>query len=173
MRMRGISPFHTIGSGRFIALWCLERRRTQFEFGEIDVLLRNIIGILLLLHGVIHGILAVIPNPDAAEPVAATFFSGWARPWLHNNLSGRGLQTIAIVLAVMAGIGFITGGLALFDVLLPHDWWRALAIAASVVSMGLCLLFWNTNLVVGPVVAVGIIVALVIVRWPTEATLGF
>jgi hypothetical protein len=132
-----------------------------------------LIGVLLVLHGLIHGILAVMPNPNAAKPVAATFFSEWANPWLRGALSGRALQTIAIVLAVIAGAGFIAAGLALFDFILPHDWWRALAIASSVVSLVLCALFWNSYLIVGPVVAVGIIVAAGFLHWPTEALLGY
>ena len=136
-------------------------------------MLRILIGVLLLLHGATHGILAVIPNPNAAKPVAATFFSEWAVSWLLGGLSGRALQTIAIALAVIAGVGFFAAGLAVFDFILPHDWWRALAIASSAVSLVLCVLFWNVNLVVGPVVAVGIIVALGFVHWPTEATLGY
>ena len=135
--------------------------------------LRILIGVLLVLHGVIHGILAVIPNPDAAKPIAATFFSEWARSWLLGGLSGRTLQTIALALAVIAGVGFFAAGLAVFDFILPHNWWRALAIASSVVSLALCALFWNVNLIVGPVVTVGIIVALGFVHWPTEAALGY
>jgi hypothetical protein len=137
------------------------------------MLLRILIGILLILHGLINGILAVMPNPNAAKPVAATFFSEWASPWLRSALSGRALQTIAIVLAVIAGAGFIAAGLAMLGILVPHDWWRALAIASSVVSLVLCALFWNTYLVVGPVVAVGIIVVVGLLHWPTEALLGY
>ena len=135
--------------------------------------LRISIGVLLVLHGIIHGILAVIPNPDAAKPVAATFFSEWARPWLQSGLSDRAVQTIAIVLAVIAGVGFLAAGLAMFDRILPHDWWRVLAIASSVVSLVLCALYWNIYLIVGPVVAVGIIVMLGFVQWPTEGVLGY
>jgi hypothetical protein len=137
------------------------------------VFLRILTGALLILHGLIHGILAVVPNPEAAKPVAATFFSEWASSWLQGMLSGRALQAIAIVLAVVAGAGFIAAGLAMFGFLIPHDWWRALAIASSVVSLALCALFWNTYLIVGPVVAVGIIVVVGILYWPTEAALGY
>ena len=135
--------------------------------------LRILIGVLLVLHGLLHGILAVLPNPEAEKPVVATFFTGWAGSWLRNPLSGSALQVIAIVLAAIAGIGFLAAGLAMFDVLLPHHWWRALAIAASVVSLLLCALFWNTYLIVGPVVAIGIIVVVGLLRWPTEAMLGY
>jgi hypothetical protein len=141
--------------------------------GGATMFLRILIGVLLLLHGAIHGILAVIPNPQATKPVAATFFSEWARPWLRGMLSDRALKTVAIVLAALAGLGFFAAGLAILDVLLPHDWWRALAIAASVVSLVLCAAFWNAYLVVGPVVAVGIIVVVGFVHWPAEAVLGF
>ena len=135
--------------------------------------LRIVIGVLFVVHGVIHAVLAVIPNPNAAEPVAATFFSGWAHPWLLGRLPARTVQSIAIVLAVLAGVGFLAAGLAMFDVLLPHDWWRALAIASSVVSLLLCALFWNVYLIVGPVVAIGIVVVVGLIQWPTEAILGY
>jgi hypothetical protein len=137
------------------------------------VFLRILIGVLLMLHGVIHGILAVLPNPESGEPAVATFFTGWASSWLRNLFSGSALQVIALVLAGFAGIGFLAAGLTMFDVLLPHGWWRALAIAASVVSLVLCALFWNTYLIVGPVVAIGIIVVVGLLRWPTEAMLGY
>jgi hypothetical protein len=145
----------------------------ELEKGESFVFLRILIGVLLILHGVIHGILAVVPNPNAAKPVAATFFSEWAGQWLRDMLSGSALQVIAIVLAAIAGVGFIAAGLAMFGFLLPHNWWRALAIASSAVSLVLCLLFWNTYLIVGPVVAIGIIVVVGLIRWPTEAMLGY
>lgn len=135
--------------------------------------LRTLIGVLLVVHGVIHGILGVTPNPKAAKPVVATFFSEWASPWLRNALSDSALKALAVVLAVVAGLGFLLSGLAVLGRLVPHDWWRALAIASSVVSLLLCVLFWDSYLVVGPVVAVGVIVALAFVRWPTEALLGY
>lgn len=137
------------------------------------MLLRVVIGVLLLLHGLIHGTMAVVPNPDAAKPVVGTFFSEWAGSWLLGGLPGRALKIIALTLAVVAGVGFFAAGLAMFDSILPHDWWRALAIASSAVSLLLCALFWNLYLIVGPVVAVGIIVALGFVHWPTDVALGY
>ena len=137
------------------------------------MLLRIVIGVLLLLHGLIHLVLALVPNPDADQPAVATFFSGWARPWLRDTLSGGTLQAIPVVLAVLAGLAFIAAGLAMFDFLVPHDWWRIMAIAGSIVSLILCLLFWNTNLIVGPLVAVAILVVVGILHWPGEALLGY
>jgi hypothetical protein len=135
--------------------------------------MKILIGVLLVLHGVIHAILAVIPNPNSDQPEAATFFALWASPWLTERISGRTLKTLAIVLAVVAGIGFIASGLAVLEVVLPHGWWRTLAIGSSAVSLLLCLLFWNRYLVVGPVVALGIIVGVGILGWPSEAMVGY
>jgi hypothetical protein len=135
--------------------------------------MRILIGVLLLIHGLIHVVLGLIPNPDAAQPVAATFLSGWAGSWLLGGLSGKALRMIGLVLAIVAGVGFVGAGLAMFGILLPHEWWRALAIGSSAVSLVLCVLFWNTYFIVGPVVAVGIIVALGFAGWPTEAMLGY
>ena len=119
--------------------------------------------------------MTLVHETDGATTLSgpATFFSGWASSWLRDTLSGGTLQIIAIALAVIAGLGFIAAGLAIFDVLLPHDWWRALTITSSMVSLVLCALFWNTYLIVGPVVAIGIIVMLGFVHWPTEAALGY
>jgi hypothetical protein len=135
--------------------------------------LRVLIGVLLLLHGLIHGVLAVAPNPGTSQPVAATFFSGWAGPWLTGRFSADTLKSIALVLAAIAAVGFLLAGWAMFDKLVPHDWWRTLALASSVISLMLCLLFWDRYLIAGPVVAIGIIVALGVIRWPTEALLGY
>ena len=135
--------------------------------------MRVLIGVLLLLHGLIHIALGVIPNPDAAQPVVATFLSDWAGSWLLGGLSGKTLRVIGLVLAIVAGIGFVGAGLAMFSFVLPHDWWRALAIGSSAVSLVLCVLFWHSYFIVGPVVAVGIIVALGFIHWPTEAILGY
>ena len=135
--------------------------------------LRVLIGILLLLHGLIHGVLAIAPNPRAAQPVAATFFSVWAGPWLTDRVSGGALKSVALVLAAVAAIGFLLAGWAMFDRLIPHIWWRPLAIASAMISLLLCALFWDRYLIMGPVVAIGVIVALALFRWPTEALLGY
>ncbi len=41
------------------------------------------------------------------------------------------------------------------------------------VSLILCILFWNTYLIVGPVVAIAIIVVVGLLKWPAEAMLGY
>jgi hypothetical protein len=126
-----------------------------------------IIAIFLILHGLVHAILAMVPNPNSPEPQFATFFS---QSWL---LSGLGLsesaaKSIAIILAVIATIGFVATGLALLDILVPFDWWRALAIASAVVSLILLISFWNLYLIVGVAIDVIILVTLIFTDWTPE-----
>jgi hypothetical protein len=137
------------------------------------VFLRVAIGVLLVVHGVIHAVLGVIPNPETDKAVVGTFFSDWAGSWLLGGLADGPVRAIAIVLSALGAVGFVASGLAMLDYVVPHEWWRVLAIASSVGSLLLGVLFWNRNLIVGPVVAVGIIVALALVHWPTEAALGY
>ncbi len=117
----------------------------------------------LLLHGLVHGILALVPNPNAPEEGVGTFFSGRIGSWL---LTGLGLsestsKTIASVLAVIATIGFVTVGLALFGILIPIDWWRTLAAASAAVSLLLVVTFWHPYLIVGFLIDVAVIAILI------------
>ena len=127
----------------------------------------TIVAIFLILHGLVHAILAMAPSPGSPEAVFATFFS---RSWL---LSGLGLsdsagKPMAIVLAAIATIGFIAAGLALLDILVPFDWWRTLAIASAVVSLLLLIIFWNLYLIVGVAIDVVILATLIFTDWMPE-----
>lgn len=129
--------------------------------------MKTIAALFLLLHGLVHGILAMVPDPNTPEAAFATFFS---RSWL---LAGLGLpesagRVIAIVLAAAATIGFIAAGLALLDILVPFDWWRALAIASAAVSLLLLVIFWNLYLIVGVAIDVVILVTLIFTDWTPE-----
>ena len=129
--------------------------------------MKTIVALFLILHGLVHGILAMVPDPNAPEAGFGTFFS---RSWL---LAGLGLsesvsRLVAIVLAAVATIGFIAAGLALLDILMPFDWWRTLAIASAAVSLLLLVTFWNLYLIVGIAIDVVILVTLVFSDWTPE-----
>lgn len=122
-------------------------------------MLRTIIAIFVILHGLVHAILAMVPNPRAATPVLGTFFSGFGS-WLFTGLSETNGQKIATTLAIIATIGFVASSLAFLDVLVPFDWWRALAIAAAVVSLSLLIMFWDMYLIVGALIDVAVLLTL-------------
>ena len=123
----------------------------------------------VILHGLTHSIMAMVPSPNAPDAGFATFFSGIGS-WLLTRLglSESTTKMIATVLAVIATLGFVAAGLALFGVLVPFDWWRTLAIASAVVSLLLVLIFWNRYLIVGLLIDGAILVTLLFTDWPPE-----
>ena len=120
----------------------------------------------VILHGLTHSIMAMVPSPNAPDAGVATFFSGLGS-WLLTRLglSESTTQTTAILLAVIATLGFVAAGLALFGILVPFDWWRALAIASAVVSLSLVLIFWHPYLIVGLLIDAAVLVTLVFTDW--------
>ena len=129
-------------------------------------MLKTIVAIFVILHGLTHSILAMVPSPNAPDAGIATFFPGLGS-WL---LAGLGLsesasKTTAILLSVIATLGFVAAGLALFGVLVPFDWWRVLAIASAVVSLLLVLIFWHPYLIVGLLIDVAVLATLIFTNW--------
>ena len=124
----------------------------------------NVVALFSILHGLVHSILAVVPNPRASEPVFGTFFSGFGS-WLFTRLSESAGKKLATVLAVDATLGFVAAGLALFGVLVPFDWWRGLAIVSTVVSLVLVVIFWDMVLIVGLLIDAAVLTILVFTNW--------
>jgi hypothetical protein len=127
-------------------------------------MLKTIAATFLILHGLVHGVLATVPNPDTPDADFGSFFSP---SWLLAKLSLSQLtgKRISIILALIAMIGFIASGLALLDFLVPFAWWRALAIAAAVLSLLLFVIFWHRRFILGVLIDVVILALLVFTNW--------
>ena len=129
-------------------------------------MLKTIGAIFLMLHGITHTILAVVPSPKDPNPRFAMFYPGLGSRLLNELKFGpSAIKTTAIIFSVIAMVGFITAGLALFDTIVPNIWWRVLAIASAVVSLLLLLMFWDMILIVGLVIDIGILVILFFTSW--------
>lgn len=130
-------------------------------------MMATFIAIFLILHGLVHAILAMVPNPNEPEGGVATFFS---QSWLLSStgLSESAFRSIAILLAAFATIGFVVTGLSLLDVLVQADWWRTLAIGAAVISLLLLIIFWHRYLIVGVLINVVILITQLFLDWRPE-----
>jgi hypothetical protein len=136
--------------------------------------LRIIIAAVLFIHGIGH-FMGVIPGLQLAN------VKGWnSRSWLLTPLIGEAASRIlSIVLFMVALVGFIASALALLGWLIPHGWWRTLAIVSAVISLITVVLFWNAfvSLIPNKVGALGVdiavLVCLLMLNWPTEADIGF
>lgn len=132
---------------------------------------RLIIGILLIIHGLIHVGVATAPVPRQEEGGAFKFFMGEGRSWLWREIgiSHPISWWVAVSLVAVATIGFVVAGIAL---LAGSGSWRVLAVGSSVISLALLALYWNRYLPVGVAVNVGILVALLWANWPQQEALG-
>lgn len=91
----------------------------------------------LVAHGVVHIGVWAMPKPaDGKEPPFDSTHS-----WLLGDA-----RKLAISLAVVSAALFAITALGLFG---RADWWRAMAVVASGVSLGLMTLFFNPWLFVG------------------------
>jgi hypothetical protein len=129
--------------------------------------MKMIIALFLILHGLVHGILAMVPNPNAPDAGFASFFS---RSWLLNSLgfSESAGKPIAIILAIIATLGFVATGLALLDLLVPFDWWSVLATVSAVISLLLLIIFWHPYLIIGILIDAVILVTVLFTDWSPD-----
>jgi hypothetical protein len=146
------------------------------------ILLRVIIAGVLAFHGVGHA-MGIIPA------LQLHFFQNQTGTWAQNWSSHSRLLTpllgetisriIAIILFAVSLIGFVGSALGLMGWLVPHEWWRQLAIVSAVVSLVALTLFWNAFIYLFPhkvgaiAVNVAVLVGLLWANWPSEADIGY
>jgi hypothetical protein len=131
---------------------------------------------VLFLHGFAHvGPLAVYiwiryrPGDDAG---------GWlaARSWLLPSLPAAIATGVASAFWALSLIGFIGAALSFWDLLVPGEVWRQLAVASSITSMLGIVVFFGTGPMFNTIAALGVNVAVLITQlwshWPPPAMFG-
>lgn len=135
---------------------------------------RIIVAVVLFAHGVGHS-MALIPILGLGGTET------WnAKSWLLTGLLGDTFsRVIGFILFTAALIGFIGAALGVMDWLVPHDWWRTLAVVSAVISLLAMGLFWNGFVALFPnkigalAVNAAVLIGLLAASWPTEAQLGY
>jgi hypothetical protein len=110
-------------------------------------MLRLLIGIILIVHGLI----VAAPSTGAfggGNPITNPSWLKWwptafGQSWL---LAGLGLEKsvaawLAGLLWLLGGVALVAAGLGVLGVLVPQGWWRTLAIGGAGMSL-LMLLFY-------------------------------
>lgn len=128
---------------------------------------RTILALAVAAHGVGH-VLLLVPCLGIAQ------WGQSSHSWLLSGAMGDSLTRLIgslLWLAVVAG--FAAAGVGLLG---QRDWWRTLAVAASVVSL-LALGLFATGIDSQPLLSaalmdVAILVALLWVRWPSADLIG-
>ena len=136
--------------------------------------MKILIALFLIAHGFVHAGLAAAPDPNAAEEKPGAFFTSPERSWLLSSLGLRptAVRWIGLTLVALATLGFVLAGLGVFGVPGLNEIWRTLAVASSVVSLLLLILFWHLWLIVGVLIDIVILVALLWVDWPPVDLIG-
>lgn len=89
---------------------------------------------------------------------------GEGHSWLLGDRKG-----LAAALTLAAGALFAAAGIGLWA---HADWWRAATVAGAVASLGFFVAFFNPFILIGIALDVGLLVAVGVRHWPSEATVG-
>jgi hypothetical protein len=117
----------------------------------VEVLVRIIVGLLLVAHGLIH-LMWFASNDDPKWPFRLD------RSWLLPESTRR---PVAIALITLIVVGFALLGLAVWGVPGLASIWPALLIGAAVASLAVLVLFWDRQLLLGVAIDVVLIVVAV------------
>ncbi|MGC9523245.1 MAG: hypothetical protein ACP5HG_15345 [Anaerolineae bacterium] len=132
-------------------------------------MLRTLFAIFVILHGLVHLWFVVLSQ----ELIEVKPEMGWTPySWLFTRVIGdAATRWLATVLSVLLALTFLVSGIGL---LAGAAWWRAPMIVAAAVSAALIAVYWDggTRLLVekglvGFLIDVGILIALLVVNWPS------
>ena len=112
--------------------------------------------------------------------------SGWLplRFWLYPSLSAPATAALAFFFWLLSTIGFIGAAMAFWEILIPGELWRQLAIGGAIISTIGIILFsgiWpgaptkrmsQLDTVIALVVNVAILVCLLWLEWPPVSMFG-
>jgi hypothetical protein len=130
----------------------------------------------LLLHGLGHGGALGALAWIRLRPGSNT--SAWlaARSWLMPALSADTATALASAFWIASLVGFVITAMSFWGVGVPADLWRPLGVASAIVSGAGIVLFFGTwpmfNTLAALAMNVAVLVAVLWLRWPTDAILG-
>jgi hypothetical protein len=123
----------------------------------VDVVLRIVVGLLLVAHGLVHLLYFVADAGDPRYPFTIT------RSWLVPEPARRPAAVVLVALTIAA---FALLGIAVWGVAGLAAIWPLLAVVGSVASLALLIAFWDAQLLLGVAIDVAmVVVALVRPGW--------
>lgn len=121
--------------------------------------LKNLIGIFFILHAVVYGIM-LIPFPDMPGNGIGKYWTGLTGSRLLKliNISNNLLKTLAIIVSLIAMIGFIIAGVTILVMGFPNKLFLITTIIASGLSVIFLILYWHNYNIVGFIINLAILV---------------
>lgn len=129
-------------------------------------MLKYLIGLLLILHGVVH-LWYVVLSRGLVEFQPEMGWTG--RSWLLSHVLSEGTTSLlASGLYVLATVGFVLGGVGYLAQL---GWWPSVVMGSAIVSTIVIALFWDGSWdmvvqkgLIGVAINVAILLALTLTR---------
>ena len=131
-------------------------------------MLRVIVGLFMVLHGLVHLLYAAQSwrlfelQPGMIWPDGSLAFSR-----VLGDAAARGVASVACTLAAL---GFVVGGAAIFG---GQTWWRQAVVPAAGFSAAIFIVFWNGGLqkladqgLIAILINLAILLAVLVMRWP-------
>jgi len=135
--------------------------------------LRVIIAVLLFVHAIGHG-------QGIVASLGLLNSETWnVRSWLFDSLIGeKNSRILATILFTICVLGFLATAFSFLGIGIPHDIWRTLAIIFAIPSVISLIAYWNAfAMFFNKVGAIGvngwILIGLLLLKWPSEAEIGF
>jgi uncharacterized membrane protein YphA (DoxX/SURF4 family) len=134
----------------------------------MNSMLRFIIGVFFVLHGLVHSLyFGQSARYFELKPGTVWPDGSWAFSSLFGDETTRLLASISLILAA---IGFVAGGAGIF---VGQAWWRPVVVSVAAFSSVVYILFWNGRMQnldgqggVGILINIAILAAVLILRWP-------
>jgi uncharacterized membrane protein YphA (DoxX/SURF4 family) len=131
--------------------------------------MRFVFGVFIMLHGLVHLLyFGQSARYFDLKPRMLWPDGSWAFSRLLGNEAARNLASISLILAAM---GLIVGGIG---ILASQAWWRPVVVGAAAFSSITYIIFWNGRMqnldaqgVVGILIDISILLAVLILRWPS------
>jgi hypothetical protein len=128
----------------------------------MSALLHILIGVFVILHGLVHPLLAVIPPPGEqhTDENPATMGSYWTASWLFGK--GPGAKKLLYVLAALAALVLLVAGIAFIGRL---SWAKTAWLAGAGLSLLVLVVFWKKDFVYGISIDALLIAAAFFTSW--------
>ena len=127
----------------------------------MNTLMRIIIGIFITLHGLVHPIMAMVPQPMEEQTGARPVFGGfWTTSWLLGE--GPTIKTLIYILSALVALVLIAAGLGFIG---KQPWTEMAWLAGTVLSLLLLIIFWNNWLVVGTLIDLALLAVPFVTTW--------
>ena len=131
-------------------------------------MLRVVLGIFIVLHGLVH-LLYFGQSRRLFELQPGMVWPDGS--WVFSKLFGEAVsRVLASVACLLAALGFVAGGVAIF---LGQSWWRPVVVGSAAFSAALFVLFWNGRLkklpdqgAIAILINMAILLVVLILQWP-------